>query len=92
MRSVMVEVKQEDIDAGVSDSSKSCPVALAIKRASGFDVGVYGADDEFVDAWVSFIGENSPRAIDLPTSARDFIAGFDLGHEVDPFSFELVLK
>ena len=88
MRSVIVEVKREDIDAGVRNDCDKCPVALAINRALNVNnVAVY--EEGMLDMYV--VGY-SGWLIPLPISARDFIVGFDLGHGVDPFSFELVLE
>ena len=75
-----VEVTQQDIERGSLIECRSCPVALALQRATGREVEVAGP-------W--FIFANSRRHFNLPESVRDFVAQFDSGVAVQPFSFEI---
>ena len=59
-----------------------CPIALALQEAY---------DDPTMYSTMHFGGsEQDPDlGIDLPGDAVDFVARFDGGHSVDPFSFEV---
>lgn len=81
MRSVEVHVTQADIEAGVRQICTSCPVALAMTRAFGEPVRV---------GLVQFVLKASQRAFSehvLPDEVSNWIARFDLGRTVEPFSF-----
>lgn len=75
-----IEVTAEDIAQGGARNPFQCPVARAVKRASknpNVSVGVYGAH----------IGNESRRS--LPVAVTHWIAEFDRGQGVQPFSFDL---
>lgn len=91
MRSVMVEVTQSDINQGVKNDCFTCPVAIAINRVLGIDnaeIGEYVGSGNDVDGMVV---EFDYHIIKLDDNVRNFIYGFDLGHDVDPIKFELVI-
>jgi hypothetical protein len=75
-----IEVTQDDIDRGRSQSFTECPIAIACRRATGMTI-LISNEYAYIDAW----HEQSH----LPQAARWFVAGFDNGCRVHPFSFEL---
>lgn len=81
-----IDVTQEDIDHGECGRCYRCPVARAIKRAIGILV-------EVGDRYVAIFDKDRDSIIDyaLPDVAVDFIAAFDAGAPVSPFSFPLTL-
>ncbi len=82
-----IEVTQDDIDHGTRGSCNTCPVARAIKRATGFHNLVSARNV------LAYNRERStrPTAVNLPIEALRFINDFDCHHPVQPFSFELDL-
>jgi hypothetical protein len=90
---VTVNVTQEHIDRGERNACAKCPVALAllaaIPGAGMSDVYWGGADDEHVDAcaivWID--GKRKALHLQLPQEASAFIAEFDDGLPVTPFTF-----
>jgi hypothetical protein len=72
-----IVVTQHDIDNGIRPSTCFCPIALAVKRAIN-DTCTVGR---------SYILYKGIRA--LPLEAVEFIALFDSGQVVKPFSFWL---
>lgn len=78
-----IKVTQADIAAGDRQMCYACPVALALRRATGYDW------------WVSrlravpYPGGFGGRAVRLPRAASAFIADFDDGWPVAPFAFDL---
>ena len=81
MRTITVEVTQDDIDQGRRRSSCECPVALAVKRATGAEWVIVGCSS--VD-----IGDNK-QPFRLPDDARQFISNYDLGFRPEPITFTL---
>ena len=82
-----VDVTQADIDGGVRNSCTQCPIATAARRATGVPrlnfVYVYRTG---IDIW------NGPRRSHqfiLPSIALGFMARFDRGKPVEPFSFQV---
>lgn len=73
-----IEVTEEDIRVGVLGSSHDCPIAQAFRRCGYHDVVVDEVFAHFPD-----------RYLVLPDEAVAFIAAFDSGLSVAPFSFEL---
>lgn len=74
---IHVTVTQEDIDAGKPCDGRNCPIARAVKRATGSsDVIVDGMSIEFYGA------EFTP-----PDVCDRFISAFDSGEPVEPFEF-----
>lgn len=87
-----VEVLPEDIAEGHPGSYFACPVALAVRRASGARyVCVSGAlvmYGEF-DAAADFGTGDSLKRTDVPAIVAMLIARYDMIGEMDPFGFEL---
>jgi hypothetical protein len=87
--SILIQVTQEDINAGEAGNCYSCPLALAIRRVCPGSL-----------PWVQSLGvgwrtshkhgpvDSSP----LPREATAFIDRFDVKRDVSPFSFVLALK
>lgn len=79
----VIEVTQEDILQGANRDCVNCPIARAVRRATGnkcLRVGKFSIwDQRQVDA----------DGIPLPVVAKKWIAGFDSGYPVEPFAFEI---
>lgn len=78
VKRVNVEVTAEDIAQGVAADCQRCPVALALKRATGEDwrVGSYEAEKVAI-------------RVPLPMRVRAWTLALDTGEPVEPFSFEI---
>lgn len=75
-----INVTQKHIDDGKKRISDSCPIALAIKAATGRRAVLVSGNE------AQFGGKKYP----LPTKARNFIRRFDHGSGIRrPFAFEL---
>jgi hypothetical protein len=84
-----VEVTQDDIKNGIRRNSDCCPIALALRRASG------GTNSERIDVnprTISFWDGESRRICGTPPDARKFIADFDDRLMVAPLAFDLELE
>jgi hypothetical protein len=80
---MLIKVTQSHVDAGVPCDATNCPVALAIRTATGKKYLV-GPD------YVLPPRKRYPNgAIRLPQKVRGFIERFDANHIVEPFKFEL---
>lgn len=79
---ITINVTQEDIDAGLPIKCIQCPIALAAKRVFGHEVSVAA----------TYIHDIKSGYYDLPRAAVDFVAAFDKGRTVTPFSFEVQLS
>lgn len=83
-----VHVTKQDIAAGEQKRCMQCPIALAARRALGLS-----EDDWIVSVLPSVITvyeePDGGRAAwwRPPKSARVFIAAFDMGQDVEPFTF-----
>lgn len=75
-----INVTQEDIERGKRNSCFQCPLVYAISRA--LDCGVHVHRN-------CFFVRDELDDYSLPQSAIDFIAAFDAGEKVEPFSFEV---
>ena len=89
MRTMHVQVTQQDIDEGDKSQPRSCPLALAMTRAMGLPISVGGVgwsrltkDGRFFDH----------KDLDLPVKAKLFINQYDLSKEVLPFEFVVGFK
>jgi len=80
MRTVTINVTEDDILMGVARSCLVCPLALAIGRTFEERVFVSVRDKQVDGIW-----------IELPQSAKDFQTSFDSGKTASPFSFEITL-
>lgn len=78
-----IEVTQEDIERGVPLNSCFCPIAFASSRAFHCQHSLVSQD------YFRVLGVGKNGRIMLPQPAIDFIAAFDAGKPVEPFSFEV---
>lgn len=92
---VKVKLTPADIRQGRMCSPRLCPVALAIKRATGRTVVSVGAAG-VTTYWRGkryhsdgFISDIRTGSFPLPKKAITFVKRFDAGLAVAPFSFEL---
>ena len=81
---MIIDVTYFDIQRGKRQNAKACPVALGIKRAINPLWHVYVIPNN-VHFYHSISDENRL----LPQEAVIFIADFDAGNIVAPFSFEI---
>lgn len=78
----LIDVTREDIEDGERDSCTSCPVAIAIQRATGKVASVdYGR-----------LELPGCATIRLPDFVEKFTLDFDSGAPVEPFSFLIDLE
>lgn len=75
-----IEVTKRDIQKGERGSCRWCPVARAVARATNYKKLVLVASDH-VDI--------NDKDFNLPLRVQRFIACFDMGDDVKPFSFNL---
>ena len=75
-------VTQEDIDRGEPTECGRCPVARAIKRATG---------RKRLKVWTAMVIISQKR-FSLSQRVTDFIYAFDNAEPVKPFSFSLPLE
>ena len=85
---MLVTVTAEDIKNGQEGVCSSCPIALAVIRASGKKnasvvPGAFGCGDTDPN----FPGKQWKR-YSMPDVATDFVRRFDTGLSVEPFIFE----
>jgi len=85
MKTLTIEVTQEDIDKGCRASPWSCPVALALERANGkqYSVGTKSFNERF---------KYYEDSLNLPEHVQDFILRFDTSKPVQPFSFQINIE
>lgn len=83
MRTITINVTQEDIDKGIKNSCFNCALALSAKRALEDANLSVGAKTIF---WVTKLVD-----FNLPQVAIDFIKAFDTNQPVSPFTFDLTL-
>lgn len=84
MKTVRVDVTQDDIAAGQQCSSFACPIALAARRVLKDPFPCVGGN-------VLLTEDANDGRLPLPPAARAFIRRFDHAETVEPFSFELTL-
>jgi hypothetical protein len=89
---ITVQVTQEDIADGERYACCECPVALALKRATGrewFVTGVFlnllKPGQSFTDSGVAAV----ELTLDTPQEVKTFIHAFDENDPVKPFTFEI---
>jgi len=80
VKTITVEVTQDDIDHGERGRCQTCPIALALKRATGEAWSV-------TDVIVYQVGR--PEYAWLPARAEGFVHRFDDCEQVKPFTFKL---
>lgn len=83
-KTIVVAVKQIDIDRGYTMSCSGCPIARAIRRSIKKSKGV-----RVGNSWVH-VGAKAIKG-SLPKRARAFIERFDSYETVKPFTFTLEL-
>jgi hypothetical protein len=80
MKTLTIEVTQEDIERGVKQECWDCPIALALFRTTGKEWSVAPSSCRELGTLTDYI---------FPAEATEFIRSFDLGYPVSPFSFKL---
>lgn len=76
-----VQVTEDDIRNGVKSNIDRCPIARAIRRATG--------QGWIVGSICATIADSAgQRYIILPTCAKRFVFAFDNGMDVEPLDFE----
>lgn len=93
---VRVHVTAADIAEGRAKDCEKCPVALAMLRAFDVPRQPLIGDPDGTLAW-PVIGPSwctlpNGRTAPLPPDARAFIAAFDKGQTVSPFSFLMRIR
>lgn len=82
-----VEVTQQDIEKGEPHFCSSCPISLALTRAFGEPMSIgYG------EIWYGGVMDSQSSRVcrqGFSKEVKEFIARFDNGIAVEPFSFEL---
>ena len=78
---ITVTVTPRDIVKGKQWSACGCPVALALRRATGRKISVGPLE----------LADEDETHVDLPAEVVDFIRRFDRGEPVEPFRFEIDL-
>lgn len=77
-------VTKQDIKSGQKLDKECCPIGLALARR--------GCQNVTVDTDAVFFELNKDKhAVPLPVAAKVFIAMFDSGVKVEPFTLELSL-
>ena len=74
-----IKVTQEHIDNGLRSDCYYCPIALALKDATGFNWYVGSI----------YIGNESTVITLLSNTTKDFIWRFDIAAMVIPFEFDI---
>ena len=75
-----INVTQLDIQRGLPRLARKCPIARAIRRATGYHLKVSVTTGRII---------RGRRKSDLPRLAQDFIRNFDQDRPVTPIAFEL---
>ncbi len=83
-KGVRIDVTPEDIKLGKRGSSKCCPIALALNRASQ---NLTTRPIEVNQTYAVISHPDRDLAHTLPDEALYFIKNFDANDEVRPFSF-----
>ena len=81
MKTITVEVTQEDIKKGRACDGTYCPIALALKRKIKRPCLV-GVKD------IDIYNPKSKYTLHVP-QIKLFVGNFDHGNKVEPFTFEL---
>lgn len=82
MRTLTINVTQEDIDKGIKESCFSCPVAKALRRVMSNSTYIRVGNPTVT------VGSCTTQ---LPIVASHFISKFDIDQPVSPFTFDLTL-
>lgn len=92
-----IEVTAEDIQNGTPNEMGCCPIALAVRRATGKPYVSVGAKNVEIGTFTQYtengtkLGGGPENRLDLPNEATLFILDFDSGVTVQPFAFDLLL-
>ena len=81
-----ITVSAEDIRCGIPNEPCRCPIALATRRVNPSLQVVVSTKDVSL---MSSFADLSYKCYDLPAEAKEFVRKFDVGDDVQPFSFEL---
>ena len=90
MRTVVVEVTAEDIAKGKREDCESCPIACALLRAAGTPRAFIDGNEMAAGDWDGVFPLVEQR-VPVPPDAAGFIADFDDGRLVKPFTFTVEL-
>ena len=81
---VAVLLTAGDIADGQRGLTNRCPVALAVRRATGIKV-------VSIRSTQGVLYGQEYQSFDLPAEAREFIARYDTGETVEPLAFDIIL-
>lgn len=86
MKTITVSVTQEDIEKGRRKEARSCPIALAARRA-------FKERPLAVDGWsiVLHADREDEQSLRLPRDAERRLDAFDEGDPMEPFTFEVLV-
>lgn len=89
---ITINVTANDIKKGIRRNSRLCPIALAVKRAMGREVGV-GTDLYYFSAKNLYEHDVYHRWSDTERArVEPFVSAFDAGQPVEPFRFTMRLS
>lgn len=77
-----ITVTQDHIDNGTTQDCERCPIALAVLDCISNPGTVAVDSDE-----IQLDYQDHHAVYDMPTKAMNFIADFDAGYHVQPFTF-----
>lgn len=80
---VTIDVTANDIAMGIPKEPCACPLYHAMKRALGREVTVIGRHYRFLD---------SDEYVALPEEARQLACNFDNGRDVQPMTFNTMVR
>lgn len=84
---IKIDVTEYDIHVGTKNSYFSCPIAIALARATKTRIAVT------TDKVYQFVPLQTAKIVaELPSVARKFVLAFDRGRPVEPFSFEMIIQ
>jgi len=90
MRTVVVEVTAEDIEKGEKEECERCPIACALLRSAGTARAFVDGSEMAAGDWEGMFPEIAQR-VPMPPDAAEFVADFDEGRIVEPFTFTVEL-
>lgn len=80
---VLVTVTKQDIQTGVRNSAESCPIAHAVKRATGLSASVNQTRVKTMK------GGMTVKRVPSTVKIAEFVRRFDTAQAVEPFEFWL---
>jgi len=90
---MIIQVKKKHIKAGKRANCRRCPIAMAVREATGFKGVVVGShiytNIHKDHIWFNQLGSKSAR-YKMTQACLKFIRLFDAGQPVKPFSFRLI--